>query len=179
MAMAEQGRQPVAVTPEQASPAGAERLVLNVTSDPANLAPVRRACEAFCRSQGLDEAAINDIGLCVNEAMANITRHAYGGATDKPVVVTAEAIGGGGDGQAGRPGVRITLRDWGSGVNPLAQAPRERDPMRPGGLGLVCLRQLLDDARFEPQPDGGMLLTMVKRKGSGVRDQESEKKCCP
>jgi len=165
------------VTPEQASPAGAERLVLNVTSDPANLAPVRRACEAFCHSHGLDDAAINDVGLCVNEAMANITRHAYGGATDKPVVVTAEAIGG--DGQDGRPGVRITLRDWGSGVNPLAQAPRERDPMRPGGLGLVCLRQLLDDARFEPQPDGGMLLTMVKRKGSGVRDQESEKKCCP
>jgi anti-sigma regulatory factor (Ser/Thr protein kinase) len=71
--------------------------------------------------------------------------------------------------------VRITLRDWGTGVNPLAQPVRERDPMRPGGLGLVCLRQLLDDARFEPQPDGGMLLTMVKRKVSGAGSQASEK----
>jgi anti-sigma regulatory factor (Ser/Thr protein kinase) len=161
----------------QDAPHTGGRLVLNVTSDPANLAPVRRACEAFCRSHGLDDGAVNDVGLCVNEAMANITRHAYGGATDQPVVVTAEAIGA--DGQDGRPGVRITLRDWGSGVNPLAQAPRERDPMRPGGLGLVCLRQLLDDGRFEPQPDGGMLLTMVKRKGSGVGAEGSGRDGCP
>ena len=164
--MADQAPQPATAPPPAAAsddaPHTGGRLVLNVTSDPANLAPVRRACEAFCRSHGLTDAAINDVGLCVNEAMANITRHAYGGAADKPVVVTAEAIGA--DGRDGRPGVRITLRDWGIGVNPLALAPRERDPMRPGGLGLVCLRQLLDDARFEPQPGGGMLLTMIKRK---------------
>jgi anti-sigma regulatory factor (Ser/Thr protein kinase) len=162
--MADQAPQPATASTVAAhdAPHTGGRLVLNVTSDPANLAPVRRACEAFCRSHGLDDAAVNDIGLCVNEAMANITRHAYDGAADKPIVVTAEAIGA--DGQDDRPGVRITLRDWGIGVNPLAGPPRERDPMRPGGLGLVCLRQLLDDARFEPQPDGGMLLTMVKRK---------------
>lgn len=177
--MADPARQPVTASVPTAheTPHTGGRLVLNVTSDAANLAPVRRACEAFCRSQGLDDAAINDVGLCVNEAMANITRHAYNGAADKPVVVTAEVIGG--DGRDGRPGVRITLRDWGNGVNPLSLPPRERDPLTPGGLGLVCLRQLLDDARFEPQPDGGMLLTMIKRKASGVRGQESEKKCCP
>jgi anti-sigma regulatory factor (Ser/Thr protein kinase) len=178
--MADQAPQPATAptlaTPHHAPHTGG-RLVLNVTSDPANLGPVRRACEAFGRGHGLDDGAINDLGLCVNEAMANITRHAYGGATDKSVLVTAEAIGA--DGQDGRPGVRITLQDWGSGVNPLSLPPRERDPMQPGGLGLVCLRQLLDDARFEPQPDGGMILTMVKRKGSEVRVHESEKKCCP
>jgi len=145
-------------------PAGG-RLVLNVTSDPANLAPVRRACEAFCRSHGLDDAATADVGLCVNEAMANVTRHAYGGATDRPVVVTTESIAA----EAGRAatstvGVRITIRDWGTGVNPLATPRREHDPTQPGGLGLVCLRQLVNEAVFEPQPDGGMLLTMVKRK---------------
>ena len=175
--MAEQAPQPATTPVANEIPHTGGRLVLNVTSDPANLAPVRRACEAFCRSHGLDDAAINDVGLCVNEAMANITRHAYGGAVDKPVVVTCEAMGA--DGQDGRPGVRLTLRDWGSGVNPLSQMPPERDPMRPGGLGLVCLRQLLDDVRFEPQPDGGMLLTMVKRKGSGCGVQGSGKDGCP
>src|SRR5829696_4741773 len=106
--------------PETLTPAGdADRLVLNVTSAPANLGPVRRACEAFCRTHGLEDASTADVGLCVNEAMANVTRHAYGGATDRPVVVTAEPLepaGGGGV----YPGVRITLRDWGSGVNPLS-----------------------------------------------------------
>ena len=142
-----------AAAPATGAGAGTGRLVLNVTSDPANLAPARRACEAFCREIGLDDAACADVGLCVNEAMANVTRHAYGGATDRPVSVSAEATAG--------PGVRITIRDWGSGVNPLATAPKCRDPLQPGGLGLICLRQLLDEVRFDPQPDG-MLLTMGK-----------------
>ena len=137
-----------------------DRLVLNVTSDPANLAPVRRACEAFCRTHGLDDTATADVGLCVNEAMANVTRHAYGGATDRPVVVTAEPLAEPAGNAAA--GVRVTIRDWGSGVNPLSLPPRQRDPLQPGGLGLICLRQLVDVARFEPQPDG-MLLVMEKR----------------
>ena len=162
--MVEHTAQPETTTPQQSASAG--RLMLNVTSDPANLAPVRRACEAFCRSHGLDDAATADVGLCVNEAMANVTRHAYGGATDKPVVVTSESLQASDGGNAG---VRITIRDWGTGVNPLALPPKERDPLQPGGLGLVCLRQLVDEAVFTPQPDGGMLLTMIKRKTGVTR----------
>ena len=130
-------------------------LRLDVTSDPANLASVRHACEAFCRSQGLDDAAINDVGLCVNEAMANITRHAYGGATDKPVSVRGHCDSATGD-------VTITLRDWGSGFNPESVRPKQ-DPSQPGGLGMVCIRCLVDDSVYSPQPDG-MVLTLTKRK---------------
>ena len=128
------------------------RLHLNVTSDPANLAGVRHACEAFCFECGLGAAAAADVGLCVNEAMANVTRHAYGGATDKPVEIT-----GWFDGDA----VHISMRDWGSGEVPRLRS--KRDPLTPGGLGMVCLRELLDDIAYVPQPDG-MLLTMSKRK---------------
>ena len=130
-------------------------LRLNVTSDPANLAEVRRACEAFCLAHGLTPEAAADVGLCVNEAMANVTRHAYAGATDRPVRVTADF-----DGQA----VTVTVRDWGSGVNPSAVAPKQ-DPAAPGGIGLVCLRRLLDECVYTPQPDG-MLLTMKKYKSA-------------
>jgi anti-sigma regulatory factor (Ser/Thr protein kinase) len=116
----------------------------------------------------LDDAACNDVGLVVNEAMANVTRHAYGGATDRPVAVTAEALDDcgcvvpGGNPAAARA-VRVTFRDWGTGVNPLSLPQRERDPLSPGGLGLICLRQLTDQVEFEPQPDG-MRLVIVKRK---------------
>ena len=162
--MGECGSKPLSGTASTAeSPDG---LLLNVTSNPANLAPVRRACEAFCRRQGLDDAALADVGLCVNEAMANVTRHAYGGATDRPVRVTAEALDGGGavvpDGDPAARRVRVTIRDWGTGVNPLALPARQRDPLQPGGLGLVCLRELLDGVAFEPQADGGMRLVMEK-----------------
>jgi anti-sigma regulatory factor (Ser/Thr protein kinase) len=130
-------------------------MVLNVTSDTTNLATVRVACEAYAAATGLDERAVGEVGLCVNEAMANVTRHAYDGAIDRPVRVTARKTDLG-------DGVRIELRDWGKGVNPADRRPPPHDPLKPGGLGLVCLRELMDDAEFIPQPDG-MMLILVKR----------------
>jgi anti-sigma regulatory factor (Ser/Thr protein kinase) len=127
-------------------------LRLRITSDPANLAPVRRQIEGFCAECGFDEEARGQIGLCVNEALANITRHAYQQATDGPIQLDADF--------ADRA-VRIQIRDWGTGKAPPAR-PRPRDPLQPGGVGLVCLRELMDDIRFSPQPDG-MLLTMERK----------------
>jgi anti-sigma regulatory factor (Ser/Thr protein kinase) len=153
-------------------------LRLEVTSDPAALAGVRRTVEAFARSAGFGSRATGDIGLCVNEALANVIRHAYRGRVDGPIVVTADCREGtgcsdGGDGagehtggggaDCGGPRLRVTIRDWGSGMNPSALLGREPDPQTPGGLGLVCLRQLMDSVEFAPQPDG-MLLTMTKKK---------------
>jgi anti-sigma regulatory factor (Ser/Thr protein kinase) len=132
--------------------AAAHELRVNVSSDPACLAEVRRACEAFCVACGLSAAAVADVGLCVNEAMANVMRHAYGGATDRPIAVAARF-----DGRA----VYITIRDWGSGEVPPGRA--RHDPLVPGGLGLVCLRRLMDDVVYTPQADG-MLLTLTKCK---------------
>ena len=63
--------------------------------------------------------------------------------------------------------VRVVMRDWGNGVNPLSLPPQPANPLEPGGLGMVCLRQLIDELAFEPQPDG-MRLVMVKRKKPGV-----------
>jgi len=123
-------------------------------SHPARLADVRRAVEAFCRSTPLDEPACDEMGLVVNEALANVIRHAYAGATNRPIEVTAERHG---------DGVRLSIRDWGNGRVPKpTDNPAAADPLMPGGLGLICLRQLTDDATFEPQPDGGMKLVIVR-----------------
>jgi anti-sigma regulatory factor (Ser/Thr protein kinase) len=140
---------------------------LHVTSDPANLAPVRRACEKYCIEHGLSSAAANDVGLCVNEAMANVTRHAYSGAIDRPIEIVCEELAPG-EGA----GVRVSIRDWGNGVNPASLPGREPNPETPGGLGLVCLRRLMDEANYVSQADG-IMLVMVKRQGSRGRDQGS------
>jgi anti-sigma regulatory factor (Ser/Thr protein kinase) len=131
------------------------RLCLEETSDPARLAPIRRAVEAFCTSCGFDEKAVGEVGLCVNEALANITRHAYGGAIDQPVRIDASFV---------QDMLEVTIRDWGNGKDPTL-SPHKHDPLTPGGLGMVCLQALMDEMTFQPQPDG-MLLTMKRRKGS-------------
>ena len=125
---------------------------MRITSDPANLAPVRRAVEDFTAACGFREEARGQIVLCVNEALANVTRHAYGGAADRPVHV---------DGRFSEGLLRITIRDWGCGRVPADCLPR-RDPLRPGGVGMVCLHELMDQITFTPQPDG-MVLTMERR----------------
>ena len=131
-----------------------DRLTCAFPSDTAHLAPVRRAFEAFCRTTSLDGPACDELGLVVNEAIANVIRHAYAGATDRPVELTVDHHG---------PGVRVVIRDWGSGVIPKpTDNPAAADPLMPGGLGLICLRQLTDHTSFEPQPDGGMELVIVR-----------------
>ncbi|HTL28456.1 MAG TPA: ATP-binding protein [Tepidisphaeraceae bacterium] len=128
---------------------------LNITSDPANLGPVRHAIESLCTACGFDETSSGEVGLCVNEALANITRHAYNGATDRPIKIIAHCP---------EDELRITIRDWGDGESPdLLPPDAPHDPMKPGGIGLVCLRQLMDQTIFTPQEDG-MLLTMTRKR---------------
>lgn len=128
-------------------------LHLRFNSDPAEIAGVRKAVEQFAAQAGLAQHAVEDLGLCVNEAVANVIRHAYHGAPDRPIELHGEFAG---------DAVTITLRDWGDGTLPDI-VKWKHDPLRPGGLGLPCLKHLLDDIRFEPQPDG-MRLRMTKQK---------------
>lgn len=130
------------------------RMLVRTVSHPSTLAPVRQQMEAFTEKAGFDFDARGQIVLVVNEAMANVMRHAYRGQSDKPIEVAVEDTG---------DALRIDVRDWGSGENPDAQPARAFDPSTPGGLGLICLRQFMDEVTFNPQPDG-MKLTMIRRK---------------
>ena len=129
------------------------RVDVTISSDPANIAAVRRAIEDVAVGIGLDEAAVGDVGLCVNEALANVMRHAYAGAKDKPIEIHAGCEDG---------GLRVTIRDWGNGVNPASLPPKSYNPYEPGGLGLICLQRMMTRAAYVPQPDG-MLLVMTKK----------------
>jgi serine/threonine-protein kinase RsbW len=132
-----------------------DNLELRFNSSPANVAAVRKSIEQFSETAGLDAPAREEVGLVVNEALANVIRHAYAGATDKPVQVKVERIG------PPDRGVKISIRDWGNGVDPTRLDVPDHDPLVPGGLGLLCLRRLMDGLNYRPQSDG-MLLEMSR-----------------
>jgi serine/threonine-protein kinase RsbW len=136
------------------------RLELRIDSEPCCIAGARRAIERFAAGLGFHEVAQGQLGLCVNEALANVIRHAYAGHRGKPIVITATEVRE----HAAITAVRVTIRDWGNGVNPQSLPPRPYDPLEPGGVGLICLQELLDEVTYTPQQDGGMLMTMTKRK---------------
>lgn len=128
------------------------RLEFRVASSPANIAPARRLVESFAADSGFSADACGEIGLCVNEALANVIRHAYGGAADRPILVAAEFE---------RGALRVDIRDWGSGVNPDELPGKPYNPTTPGGVGMLCLRLLMDEVVFTPQ-NPGMLLSMKR-----------------
>jgi serine/threonine-protein kinase RsbW len=132
-------------------PQAEHSIQLRIDSDPATLAPARKAVEFLCVRGGFAPDAAAEVGLSLNEALANIIRHAYEDRTDRPIDVAGEVHQG---------QLVLRLRDWGNGTMPR---PRPQvDPLNPGGLGLVCMRSLMDSIEFQPQPDG-MLLVMTRR----------------
>jgi len=137
---------------------------LKMLSDPATLRPMRLAGEEFFREAGMTARQSEDLGLVLNEAVANVMRHQYHGAVDKPIQVTFSRQDG---------AVKIDIRDWGEPFDPAKKLPKTETPsgkpdveqVKPGGLGLLCMRKIMDQVEFIPQADG-MLLTMSKKVGS-------------
>ena len=132
------------------------KLTINLNTDPTLLGSARSAIEKLAATHKFDPRCCEEVGLVVNEALANVIRHAYGVGTDGPIQIDVAVF----DGE-----LTIKLRDWGKGVNPdqLPPSPASIDPLKPGGLGLMCMRQMMDSVVFEPQPDG-MLLTMKRKR---------------
>ena len=88
--------------------------------------------------------------------MANIIRHAYDGKTDQPIHLVSAF------GSDEKDELVITLRDWGNGIDPTRLPQRPYNPLEPGGVGLICLNQWMDEVAYTPQLDG--MLTTLKRR---------------
>ena len=138
------------------------KLTINLSTDPTLLGSARTAIEKLCATHKFAAKCCEEIGLVVNEALANVMRHAYAGVKDGPIQIDVAVM----DGE-----LTIKMRDWGKGVNPdeLAPSPASIDPMKPGGLGLVCMRQMMDSVVFEPQQDGMLLIMKRKRRTDVAR----------
>jgi len=63
--------------------------------------------ESFIQSAGIDTEVSDAVGLVLNEALANIIRHGYEGATDKPIHVKVEQKDN---------VISLQIRDWGKTI---------------------------------------------------------------
>lgn len=130
---------------------------LRIRSEPSELAQVRACVHEKAELIGFDENAIGEIMLAVDEALANVIRHGYGGACDRPIEIRIERTQDG-----DRPGLVFTIRDFGRQVDPQAIVSRPLDDVRPGGLGVHIIQSVMDEVTYDPAEGGGMRLTMKK-----------------
>lgn len=106
---------------------------------------------------GLDESEVYAVQLAVDEASTNIIEHGYGGECPSRIDVTCEIL---------EDGLKVTLYDDAQPFDPTAVPEPETnvplEELKPRGLGIYLMRKMMDEVKYQPTPDQGNTLTMIK-----------------
>jgi len=124
-----------------------------------SLKPMRDALDRVLVGLGVGEDQRAYLKLVVDEAAANVIRHAYGGSEDGVMRLIVGAT---------RGRLRLVLRDRAPPIDPARIKPRDLSDCRPGGLGINFIDSCVDCWRIAPLRRGaGNRLTMYKRLRDG------------
>ncbi len=133
---------------------------LKLTSDPMYLCGARELVGCIARRIGFDDMDCSKIALAVDEALSNIIRHGYDKAFDRPIWLGISPISASSDSIGG---IVITIEDEARQVDPGKMKGRDLDDIRPGGLGVHIIQEVMDEVRYEKRARRGMRMVMTKR----------------
>ena len=143
---------------------------LSIESNPVELRKVRTAIETQGGRVGFNKRDCHAMALAVDEALANVIKHAYGGARDKKIDIEIEEL----NGEVEEQGLKVSIRDFGKAVEISKIKGRKLTDIRPGGLGVHIMRKVMDEVVFECPPSGGTLLRMVKYRRNDQKREVTE-----
>jgi len=135
-------------------------LTLQLESNPEALCLVRATLERATEVMDFPEEDSRAIVRSVDEALANVIRHAYKGRTGRPIEVHCSRLWKGNDSEHPK-GLEILLKDSGAAADPKKFKGRALEEVRPGGLGIHFMKQSMDVVEFH-RKSGKNLLRMVK-----------------
>ena len=122
------------------------------------LEPIRRAAE----NAGLAEAQVSRLELAVEEALVNVSHHAYADRAQPGPVYCRIAV---------QPeGLLIEIADEGPPFDPLVRTDPdttlELEERQPGGLGVFLIKTLVSEVRYRRE-EGRNVLTLLMLKTGG------------
>ncbi len=128
---------------------------------PARYERIRQICAFVVEAAevaGLDEMAIFNCQIAVDEACTNIIEHGYGGEDKGRIEVACAA----------EPGqLTIDIRDQAQpfdlGAVPEPELNKALEETTVGGLGIYFMRKMMDEVSFS-RTDGANRLVLVKRR---------------
>ncbi len=119
---------------------------IELPSDPELLSVVRSTVHQLTCVVGLSEKECRQVTLAMDEALANIIRHAYQDQRGQPIEIFCRREG---DGlEHGKVRLEFHLMDNGRGTDPAKLSGRPLDEVRPGGLGTHYIRQIMDEVEY-------------------------------
>ncbi len=126
----------------------------------ASLASIGQFVRGEAQQAGLDETAIYQVEMAVDEACSNIIEHAYGGEGRGEIDCTCQC-------EAAR--LTIVLHDHGKAFDPEQVKPPDLqaslEERESHGLGLFFIREWMDQVEYSAQPGENNTLTLVKFRG--------------
>ena len=133
-----------------------ERLLeLRVPAKPERLCLVRSLVKSAAVNSGCSSELCDKLVIALNEACMNVIQHAYKG--DESGELVLEILNNGAQ-------LLFRLKDHAAPVDLESVKPRDLDEIRPGGLGVHFIREIMDECRMGHLEQGaGNYLEMTKR----------------
>jgi len=118
--------------------------------------------EAFCRRRGLGNESALEVRLVAEEVLTNFVKYAHDVSQENEIALRLSASSG---------SLRLEFRDEGTPFNPL-DAPLTDlngppDERGIGGLGVLLVKSLVDDATYTREGSVNVLV-LIKHVGSTV-----------
>lgn len=130
--------------------------VITIPSNPKYLSVIRAVTTTMGGLSGMADSAIEDVKLAVDEACANVIRHAYRGDTSQKIVLKFRVL---------KKGFEVVIEDDGIKAQPDLIAGRSLDDVRPGGLGIHLIKRAFDVFHFDERKKKGNRLKLVRHTG--------------
>ncbi len=138
------------------------RETIEITSDVAHLPNIRRFLRDYSArltDSVLDEDSLAQLELAVNEAAANVMKHAYQGKTEEPVRVEISS-----DSQQ----LTICLLHRGTSFVRDDVPPPSFDGTRDNGFGVYLIEHCVDSVHYGENAEGEKYVRMSKQFESGM-----------
>jgi serine/threonine-protein kinase RsbW len=124
-----------------------------------NLEKISDYVTDYAKQAGLNESEVYAVQLAVDEASTNIIEHGYGQECPSRIDITCDVQ---------EDGLKVVIYDDAVPFNPETIPEPEidvsLDEIKPRGLGIFLMRQMMDEVNYKSSPDMGNTLTMVKHR---------------
>jgi anti-sigma regulatory factor (Ser/Thr protein kinase) len=137
---------------------------VKIASDPKYLKILRSTVYHLSKLCNFSNKEGNALTLAVDEAAANIIKHAYKNEKDKPIFMYCKIHD---------DRLEIILRDSGRKVDKKEIKSRELQDVKPGGLGVHFIKSTMDVVNYDNSLEDGNKLTLAKYL-PGVRKHHAE-----
>lgn len=130
---------------------------LLIESRVEEIARAREWLSERARVEGFEDKDVNNIGLAMSEACANVIKHAYGEQPGNPIklrlaIDTSRLI--------------LSICDQGEKYDPDSYTPPDLSKPQDGGYGVFLIRNLMDEVHYDSSSERGTSLTLVRHRSS-------------